>query len=182
MKQKAIEFLLPEVFRRTARPGGPLSAVLGVMEDLHEPSTEILGRIDSYFDPYRTPDAFVAYLARWLDLERVFDDPGDPYLAPDTGHGPLSSGLGHLRELIAWASYLSQRRGTGLGLIKFLEVATGIPGFKIDEDVKDAAGRRQPFHIRVLGPREARPHRSLVERIITLEKPAYVTLELDFGS
>ena len=99
----------------------------------------------------------------------------------DPAH-PISSGLGRLRELIAWAAYLSQRRGTRQGLLKFLEVATGIPGFAVDEDVKGADGRTIPFHLRVRAPKAARTHRSLVERIITLEKPAYVTYELDFGS
>ncbi len=182
MKRKAIEFLLPEIFRRTAREGEPLDALLRTMEDLHAPSTEIVGRFDGYLDPYRTPDGFVPYLARWLDLERLFDDPGDDYTAPEDGRNPISSGLGRLRELIAWASFLSQRRGTRQGLLKFLEVATGISGFAIDEELKGPDGRPIPFHIRVRAPRAARIHRSLVERIITLEKPAYVTYDLDFGS
>lgn len=182
MKQKAIEFLLPEIFRRTVRAGEPLAGLLRTMEDLHAPSTEILGRFDAYLDPYRTPDAFVPYLARWLDLERLFDDPNDDYTASEAGRNPISSGLGRLRELIAWAASLSQRRGTRQGLLKFLEVATGLSGFSIDEEVKDPDGRALPFHIRVRSPKAARGHRSLIDRIITLEKPAYVTYELDFGS
>jgi phage tail-like protein len=182
MKQKAIEFLLPEVFRRTVRPGEPLDGILRTMEDLHAPSIEILGRFDAYLDPYRTSDGFVPYLARWLDLERLFDDPNEDYTVPDEAHPPISSGLGRLRELIAWAAKLSQRRGTRQGLLKFLEVATGIPGFSIDEDVMGPDGRALPFHIRVRSPQAARIHRSLIERIISLEKPAYVTYELDFGS
>src|SRR5438874_1042488 len=105
MKQKAIEFLLPEIFRRTVRPGEPLAGILRTMEDLHAPSSEILGRFDAYMDPYRTPDAFVPYLARWLDLERLFDDPNDDYSVPEEGRNPISSGLGRLRELVAWAAY-----------------------------------------------------------------------------
>lgn len=182
MKQKAIEFLLPEIFRRTVREGRPLDAILRTMEDLHAPSTEILGRLDAYLDPYRTPDSFVPYLAHWLDLERLFDDPNDDYTVPEEGRNPISSGLGRLRELIAWASFLSQRRGTRQGLLKFLEVATGIPGFAIDEELKGSDGRPIPFHIRVRAPKAARVHRSLLDRIITLEKPAYVTYDLDFGS
>ena len=182
MKQKAIEFLLPEVFRRTVRPGDPLAALLRTMEDLHEPSVEILGRLDAVLDPYRTPDEFVPYLARWLDLERLFDNPDDEYNVPEEGRNPISSGLGRLRELIAWAAVLSQRRGTRQGLLKFLEVATGLTGFAVDEEVPGKDGRPIPFHLRVRAPKAARIHRSLMERIITLEKPAYVTYELDFGS
>lgn len=182
MKRKAIESLLPEIFRRTARDGGPLAAALGTMEDLHAPSAEILGRFDAYLDPYRAPDEFVPYLACWLDLERLFEDPAGEQSAAGSGRDPISSGLGRLRELVAWAARLSQRRGTRLGLLRFLEVATGVAGFAVDEDVKGPDGRVQPFHLRVRAPKAARIHRSLVERIITLEKPAYVTYELDFGS
>src|SRR5262249_22080864 len=176
------EFLLPEVFRRTVRTGAPLAALLRTMEDLHEPSIGILGRLDAYVDPYRTPDEFVPFLARWLDLERLFDNPDDEYAVPGEGRNPISSGLGRLRELIAWAARLSQRRGTRQGLLKFLEVATGLTGFAIDEEVPGKDGRPIPFHLRVRAPKAARIHRSLMERIITLEKPAYVTFELDFGS
>jgi phage tail-like protein len=152
------------------------------MEDLHEPSVEILARLDAFLDPYRTPEEFVPYLARWLDLERLFDNPDDEYTVREEGRNPISSGLGRLRELIAWAARLSQRRGTRQGLLKFLEVATGLGGFAIDEEVLGKDGRPIPFHLRVRAPKAARIHRSLMERIITLEKPAYVTFELDFGS
>jgi phage tail-like protein len=182
MKRNAIELLLPEILRRTVRPENPLEAILQTMEDLHAPSIEILGHLDSYLDPYRTPDPFVAYLARWLDLERLFDDPTDDYTAPEDGRNPISSGLGRLRELIASAAYLSQWRGTRQGLLRFLQVATGFAEFAIDEQVPGKNGELLPFHIRVRAPRGARIHRTLVERIITLEKPAYVTYELDFGS
>jgi len=176
------ELLLPEIFRRTARAGGPLEAILQSMDEFHAPSTAILNRFDAYLDPYRTPAPFVAYLARWLDLERLFDDPSDDYEVPEDGRNPISSGLGRLRELIASAAYLSQWRGTWRGLGRFLEVATGVRGYTVDEIVPDEKGDPLPFHIRIRAPKKARVHRSLIERIITLEKPAYVTFELDFGS
>ncbi len=176
------ELLLPEIFRRTAREGGPLEAILQAMDEYHAPSTEILNRFDAYLDPYRTPAPFVAYLARWLDLERLFDDPTDDYEVPEGGRNPISSGLGRLRELVASAAYLSQWRGTWRGLSRFLQLATGIAGYAVEEDVRRKDGELIPFHIRIRAPRKARVHRSLIERIITLEKPAYVTFELDFGS
>ncbi|MBV8878575.1 MAG: hypothetical protein JO332_01300 [Planctomycetaceae bacterium] len=181
MKRDAIERLLPEVFRRTVRPGSPLAAILDVMEDLHAPAEDVLGRIDAILDPARTDDAFVPYLAGWLDLERLFDDPADGSGAAPAQRQPVSTGLGRLRELIASAAWLSQWRGTCRGLQRFLEVATGVSGFLIDEQVPGKDGQPLPFHIRVRAPGSVRAHRSLLERIIRLEKPAYVTYDLDFG-
>jgi len=177
----AAELLLPEIFRRTVHAGSPLEALLQAMEDFHAPALEILSRFDAILDPYRTPAPFVAYLARWLDLERLFDDPADDYEVPENGRNPISSGLGRLRELVASAAYLSQWRGTWRGLGRFLEVATGVSGFTLQEAVPGQDGEILPFHIRIGVPRIARVHRTLIERIITLEKPAYVTFELDFG-
>jgi hypothetical protein len=47
--------------------------------------------------------------------------------------------------------------------------------------VADEKNQIRPFHIRVVGPAEAAVYQPLVERIIELEKPAYVTYELQFG-
>lgn len=182
MKRDAIELLLPEVFRRTVRQGSPLSAILDVMEELHAPDERVLDRIDAILDPARTDDAFVPYLAGWLDLERLFDDPADAYGSSTSPRQPVSTGLGRLRELIGSAAWLSQWRGTSQGLRRFLEIATGERGFDIDERVPDKEGRPKPFHIRVRAPGSVRAHRSLLDRIIQYEKPAYVTYELDFGS
>lgn len=179
MKQGEIEQLLPGVFRRTLHPNTPLWALLEVMESLHQPSEEVLTKVDDIFSPYRTPDQFVAFLARWVDLDRFF--PGHYRDMAGAGESlPLSTGLGRLRELIAAAAFLSQWRGTARGLRLFLETATGIPGFELDEEPPDPEGMSQPFHLRVRAPQEAVEHRALVERIIEQEKPAYVTYELEF--
>jgi hypothetical protein len=85
-----------------------------------------------------------------------------------------------LRELVAAAAYLSKWRGTSKGLHHFLETATGASGFTIDEHVRDKDGRERPYHIKVLAPAETAPYESLLRRIIALEKPAYVTYELEF--
>jgi hypothetical protein len=87
-----------------------------------------------------------------------------------------------LRELIANAPLLSKWRGTSYGLQLFLEVATGMRGFEINETVRGTNGLPRPFHIRVLALPEAEVYRVLIERIIRLEKPAHVTYELVFES
>lgn len=176
MTRTEIESLLPGVFQRTLHPDNPLWALVGVMEALHAPSEQVLGRLDAVCDPRRTPDAFVPFLARWVDLDRIFGH------APGRGarREPITSGLGALRELIASAAFLSQWRGTGPGLTRFLEIATGAPGFAIDEAVAGDDGLPRPFHIRVRAPALVRAHEALIDWIISLEKPAYVTHELVF--
>ncbi len=180
MKQDEIARLLPDIFRRTLRPGSPLNALLGVMEDLQAPSEEVLSQLGAFFDPYRTPDRFVTFLAGWVDLERLLiESPEERNL---TAAEPLPSGIGRLRELVAAAAYLSKWRGTSKGLLRFLETATGVPGFVIDEQVLDQQGQPRAFHIRVRAPQEMAVYRVLIERIIAIEKPAYVTYELLFES
>ena len=176
MRLSEIKQLLPGVFQQTMREGGPLLSLLEVMEQLHEPSEAVLERLDAFFDPHRAPDEFVPYLAVWVDLERLFDLP--PGAA---ARSPITSGLGRLRELIANAAYLSRWRGTGKGLLLFLKIATGADGFAVEEQVPGADGRPRPFHIRVRAPAATLAHRALIRRIIELEKPAYVTYELEFG-
>lgn len=180
MKQTEIERLLPGIFQRTILPGSPLYALLATMEAMHTPSEAALADLDAYFDPYRTPDAFVPFIAGWLDLERFLSQTPKK-LDDETAQTLFPSGLGRLRELVASAAYLSKWRGTSRGLIRFLETATGITGFAITEEVTDENNHIRPFHIRVVGPEEAAVYQPLVERIIELEKPAYVTYELQFG-
>ena len=183
MKQADIERLLPEIFQRTlpAEPDGDnlLRAFLSVMEQLHAPTEAVLASVDTFFDPYRAPDRFVPYLASWVDLESVWLD---EEVSRRTAHvPPFPTGVGRLRALIAAAATLSRWRGTARGLQLFLETATGVTGFEIDEAVPDESGELIPFHIRVTVPQPAASHRTLIERIIAIEKPAYVTVELALG-
>jgi len=176
MKREAIERRLPEVVQRALREGEPLWALLGVMEALHAPVERMRGDLDRVFDPRRAPDAFVGYLARWVDLERVFESSASE-ASPQSAieHGAL-------RELIARAVELSQWRGTARGLVSFLECATGVSGFEVDEAVVPPGGvEPRPYHIRIRVPEAARAARPLIERIVASEKPAYVTAELAFA-
>ena len=179
MKRDEIARLLPEVFQRTVTPGSPLLALLAVMEALPDPAEAALANLEDYFDPYQAPDAFAAYLAGWVDLDRLFSH-APQRLDEDTTAALFPPGLGRLRELIAAAAYLSHWRGTTRGLIGFLETATGVPGFAITESPPDADGRPRPFHILVEAPQETAVYQPLLERIIEAEKPVYVTYELAF--
>jgi phage tail-like protein len=178
MKKEQIKRLLPALFQSALQPGSPLFAILDVMETLHAPSEVAMGSLAANFDPYLAPDAFVPYLASWVDLEVLLDP---PRTESSSSIPSPSTGLGRLRELTAAAATLSQWRGTRKGLCMFLKTATGATGFKVDEQVRGDDGRIKPFHLRVTAPQELAEHRILIDRIIQLEKPAYVTYELAFS-
>ena len=179
MKQSEIAQLLPGIFQQTIRPGNPLNSLLGVMEGLFAIPEETLSHLEDFFNPYRAPDRFVPFLADWVDLEWLLvQTPGERVL---TGVQPLPSGLGRLRELIAASAYLAQMRGTARGLVLFLETATGVPGFKIDENASCEDGSPRPFHICVHAPPASQEYGPLIVRIIEFEKPAYVTYTLTFS-
>jgi phage tail-like protein len=177
MTEPELRQLLPGIFQRTLSDASPLRAMLGAMEELHAPDEEALDQVDSICDPSRTPDRFVPFLAHWVDLERIFLR-GD---ATGAEENPISTGLGRLRELVATAAYLAKRRGTREGLRAFLETALGATGVRIEEAVLDDSGRQKPFHIRVSCPRTTEVHRALIQTIIEVERPAYVTWELVFS-
>ena len=180
MKRNAIRHLLPGVFQRTLQPQSPLTALLSVMEKLHEPSEQILENLSATFDPRRTPDRFVPFLARWVDLEWLFQDAADKRTTADPRPVSFAPGLGRLRELVAAATWLAHWRGTAKGLLLFLETATGTRGFEIDEHVTAPDGLPRPYHILIRAPESTARHQALIERIIEYEKPAYVTYELLF--
>jgi phage tail-like protein len=141
------------------------------MEALHEPAEEVIATtMPSFFDPHAAPDEWLPFLAMWVDLgwlvEWVIDEMGELW---------LKTWYGQLRELVVHAPYLSRWRGTARGLERFLEVATGVLGFKVEDDVRGEGGR--PFHIVVRAPGKARPYRALIEKIVAMEKPAYVTCD-----
>ena len=177
MKRAEIEHLLPAVFRRAVpQAPGLLRGLLDAMETLHAHPDSVLGSLETFFDPRRAPDAFVPFLASWVDLDRFFDRSFGLH-PQDEGLEPFSAGLGHLRELTGRAAYLSRWRGTRRGLVAFLETATGITGFEVVEAPVEKA-----FHVQVRVPEAARPHDALIQRIIQSEKPAYVTYDTEYFS
>lgn len=175
MRQAEIRRLLPSVFERTIDGGGPLGPVLDVMEHLHEPAERVLVELDAYLDPMRTRDDFVPMLARWLDLDWLMV--ANPEDALPSDFAPLASGTGRMRALIGSAAWLSKLRGTVDGLTRFLEIATGVRGFAVYENVT-ADSTAHPFHLLVSVPAAARGYEAMVRRILEAQKPAYATYEL----
>jgi phage tail-like protein len=178
MKHSEVEQLLPEVMRRTAMPGSPLFALLEAIEGLHAPSEAVLAEIGRTFNAYQAPDALVPWLAQWVDMDRFLSD--TPSGREEALVHAFPSGLGRLRTLVAAAARLSKSRGTAQGLVDFLETATGLTGYRIEEEVPDAQGRMRPFHIRVRAPASGVRYRTLIQQIVEAEKPAFVTYELTF--
>jgi phage tail-like protein len=161
MTRAEIAQLLPLVIQRSVDRSPPLAALLGVMESMHEPSLAVLATFDAVLNPFTTPDRFVPVLASWLGLEPILELRSD-------GSAGISSGTGRLRELAAASARLGKWRGTAKGLLEILAVATGVSGFTIDE-------ARQPFHFDLHVPAAAAVHGDLIDRIVAMEKPAYVT-------
>ena len=160
MKRQRIAELLPTVFRRALPQSSPLVAILGVMEAMHAPSEAALAHFGDALNPRTAPDRFVPYLASWMGLDFVAG-----------GATPID--LSRLRELIAMSNTLAKWRGTATGLILFVEIATGLRGFSVEEP--------RPFHFVLHAPLAAEPHRELIERIVATEKPAYVTSDVVYG-
>lgn len=169
MKPNELKALLPEVYRRASEPGSPLDALLRAMAALLGPDDAIIQRLPDCFHPYQTEDALLPFLARWVDLDRFLGQGTEPDFPP---------GLGRLRVLIAAAAHLSRWRGTAYGLQHFLELATGVPGFRIETSPPDAQGQPRPFHIRVHAPAAAQAYDPLIQQILRQEKPIYLTHEL----
>ncbi len=158
--------ILPEVMQVAAAPGSPLAALGAAATDLHAPVTDVLDRIDSVVDPYRTPEALVPFLAGWVDLGWL------TAADAEVGARPVL-GIEHhrLRDLIADSADLSAGRGTPAGLARFLRLATGVDGFLV-QDVPGA------FHVRVLVPAAAADRLDLVRRLVEALKPAHVTSQV----
>ncbi|MCH9693178.1 MAG: phage tail protein [Gammaproteobacteria bacterium] len=180
MLRSQIENLLPAVFRRTLRDGQPLAALLQVMEDLHTPSETLFEQLPALVNPYSAPEHYLPMLAHWVNLDGIFPPhpPGDEISPWLPRRSPIPAG--RLRVLIAAAARLARWRGTTHGLREFLGIATGTTDFQIDENTTDSLGNAVPFHLRIVAPKATRHQQELIERIVQLEKPAYVTWELEF--
>lgn len=178
MRRGEIAELLPEVYRRALGDGGPLDVLLEIMEAYQHPAARWRDRIDEILDPHRAPPEFVAYLAGWVDLDWLFREPTRRGHPVQEGSPLLTSDLGRLRLLVARASELARWRGTKRGLLRFLELATGLEGFEVVEDRGPGKEGRGSHHITVRAPPEASPWRPVIDRVIRAEKPAHLTHDL----
>jgi len=173
MKAGEIAAVLPAVFRDILPNDPTLAALLDISEALQDPVELRLADLSLVFNALVTDDRFAPMLAGWVDLVWLYAD--DDAELETAAQAWSDSGIpaGRLRLLIGAAHTLSQERGTARGLVRFLEIATGVTGFGVD----DALGPDTPFHLRVRVPAAAASQVTLIERIVNAEKPAYVTWE-----
>lgn len=171
MRADEIARLLPQLYRDTLVSDGVLDTVLAVMERFHAPTEDRIARYDEFLDPRRAPDTFVDLMARWLGLESYVDfsraEPRRRAVQP-----------GALRDLVAYAAKAARSRGTEGAIVGFLERATGVVGFHIEKNPPGTDGQPRPFHIIVRVPRAAADQMELVGRVVTQERPAFITFEL----
>lgn len=134
--------LLPAVYQRTLTdldwPPNPLLALLDVMVELQRPDLEVLAELNTYFDRYQAPEAFVPLLASWLDLDWLFTrQPWRLDAAAAREISPIK--IGRLRELVAAATRFAPLRGTAQGLLDFMETATNVHGLAVDDHLPGEA-------------------------------------------
>lgn len=169
MAEHGVVELLPEVIRSTALPGSPLAALGAAADDMHRPVVDVLDHLDDVVDPFRAPARFVRYLAGWVDLGWVGTAEGEAGARAAAGMT-----VTRLRDVIAASADLAARRGTPGGLARFLHLATGVDGFRIEAVPGE-------FHVRVVVPTPASDQADLVRHLVQALRPAHVTSEVVLG-
>jgi phage tail-like protein len=150
MTPEKVTELLPAVMQATMDAGSPLDALVRVMAALHTSVEEGAGQFPQSLSPWQAPAPFVPMLERWVGLQ--------PGLAVDEARA---------RNLLGRAAELWRLRGTVPGIVRLLELATGVQGFQVRSGA-------EPFTLVVHAPPEARPQEGRVLRIVHAMKPAAV--------
>lgn len=150
MSPEKVALILPAIVQSAIERGSPLDALVRVMAELHSSVEAETGRFPATLSPWETPEPFVPMLERWVGL--------GPGIAVDEVH---------TRHLIERAAGLWRMRGTELGIVRLLELATGLTGYRV------RAGE-EPFALVLEAPAEARDQENRVRRIVHAMKPAAV--------
>lgn len=104
-----------------------------------------------YFDPRTCPAPFLPWLASWLGL--TFNP-----------HWPEA----RRRRLLAQAMDLYRWRGTHYGLIRMIEVCTGLTPVIIENPLEPFV-----FRVRITGISKGVVDKELIEELIRTHKPAH---------
>jgi phage tail-like protein len=140
---------LPDIFQENDF----LRRFLLIFEDIWEPLEQRQDHIEMYFDPATCPSSFLPWLAGWLDL-------------PFNARWPEA----RQRRLLAQAMELYNWRGTRHGLIRMIEVCTGLT------PVIEETTQPYVFRVRITLPNGAAREtvdRALIEELIQAHKPAH---------
>ncbi|RRR66881.1 MAG: FHA domain-containing protein [Candidatus Viridilinea halotolerans] len=129
-----------------------LGRFLLIIEALWEPLEQRQDHLAMYFDPRTCAPSMLQYLSAWLDL------PLNPFW-PE----PLQ------RVLLADALDLMRWRGTRYGLVRLIELVTGLTPEVLDEP-------NQPYvmRVRLSVPTKHTVDRDLIEDLIKSHKPAHI--------
>ncbi|MFO7697876.1 MAG: phage tail protein I [Anaerolineae bacterium] len=123
-----------------------------VFEDLLGPIQQIVAHWDLFLDPDTAPLSFLPWLNDWM--AHLVDE----HWSPETQ-----------RELLRKSSWLHQARGTALGLVTHLQIATGC-----DVSIEENADGPHTFRV-ILSAQGKEIDQRIVERIIDLNRPAHTT-------
>jgi len=140
--------------------GGPfLGRFLLAFEGVLAPVEQTVDSFDLYLDPRTAPAFFLDQLAAWLGL--TLDE-----------KWPVEK----RRAVMAEAAELYRLRGTRAGLIRHLEICTGLTAEIVEPEDR-------PFHFQVVlrVPAGQAVDQASVERIIQANKPAHTTHALEIA-
>ena len=134
-----------------------LGRFLLLFQNVWEPLEQRQDHIELYFDPRTCPASFLPWLASWLDLS--FNQ-----------HWPET----RRRRLLAEAIDLYRWRGTRYGLVRMIEVCTGIT-----PDVTDNPAQPFVFDVKITLPKDGDIDKNLIEELIQAHKPAHAGYRLE---
>lgn len=185
LSRKSLMDHLPGIMQtEDHRAGGLLKRYLWIILHMWTDFQALLSQLPDYFNPYRTPQAFLPWLAAGVGVE----------LEP---HWPLEK----QRALVAKAAELYKWRGTRRGLISMIRVLTGIEvdieehrcpfaSFVLDSNntlgiqtiLQGALRLEHCFTVRLPDVPEKYPDTTLakIQDIIRTEKPAHTQYFMAF--
>jgi phage tail-like protein len=142
-----------------------LGRFLLIFEALWEPLEHRQDHVGTYFDPHTCPASFLPWLAKWVDI--AFNK-----------HWPEA----RCRRLLSEAMDLYRWRGTTYGLMRMIEVCTGLtPEIS---DARQDTGDLQPFvfRVRLVIPPNSGVDQELIEQLVRNHKPAHMGYVLELAS
>jgi phage tail-like protein len=134
-----------------------LARFLLLFQTVWEPLEQRQDHIEMYFDPRTSPASFLPWLASWLDLS--FNQ-----------HWPET----RRRRLLAEAIDLYRWRGTRYGLVRMIEVCTGIT-----PEVSDTVTQPYTFDVKITLPKGGDIDKNLIDELIQAHKPAHAGYRLE---
>jgi phage tail-like protein len=147
---------LPDIFQENDF----LRRFLLIFQEIWEPLEQRQDHMAMYFDPLTCPASFLPWLASWLGLPLNMSWP-----------------VARIRHLLAQAMELYSWRGTRYGLIRMIEVCTGLTPV-----ITETPSQPFVFHIRVTlppGSSASTVDKNLIEELIQAHKPAHAGFILE---